>query len=103
MKVFLSYGHEPPANAALVKRIGAALDAAGFTTWIDTAAIKSGDDWRRAIMHGLQDSDWTLAFLSRHAVRDPGVCLDELAIATHVKGGAIATVLIENPADVQPP
>ena len=103
MKVFLSYGHEPPENAALVARIAVALDEAGFTTWIDTAAIKHGDDWRRAIMQGLRESDWTLAFLSRHAVRDPGVCLDELAIATHVKGGAIATVLIEDPAEVQPP
>ncbi|HME26900.1 MAG TPA: toll/interleukin-1 receptor domain-containing protein, partial [Acetobacteraceae bacterium] len=90
LKVFLSYGYEPPENAALVDRIRAALDAAGFTTWIDVAAIKAGDDWRRTIMEGLRTSDWTLAFLSRHALRDPGVCLDELAIATHVKGGAIA-------------
>jgi tetratricopeptide (TPR) repeat protein len=103
MKVFLSYGHEPPENKALVERIGAALNAAGFETWIDTANIEHNDPWRRSIMQGLQTSDWTLAFLSRHAMRDPGVCLDELAIATHVKGGAIATVLIEPLADARPP
>ena len=101
MRVFLSYGHQPPENAALVARIRDALERAGIATWIDEADIRQGDDWRRSIMQGLRESDWTLAFLSRHAVRDPGVCLDELAIATHVKGGAIATVLTE--PDVQPP
>jgi hypothetical protein len=44
-----------------------------------------------------------LAFLSRHSVRDPGVCLDEIGIALHAKGGAIATVLVENDAKVEPP
>ncbi len=103
MRVFISYGHPPPENAALVQRIRARLDAAGHETWIDTGGIEHGDDWRRAIMAGLQNSDWTLAFLSRHSVRDPGVCLDELNIALHVKGGAIAAVLIEPEHQVDPP
>jgi hypothetical protein len=51
----------------------------------------------------LKDSDWVLGFLSRHSVRDPGVCLDELGIALHEKGGAIATVLIEGEAMASPP
>ena len=48
-------------------------------------------------------SDWPLAFLSRHSTRDPGVCLDELTIALHVKGGTIATVLVEPESVVRPP
>ena len=57
---------------------------------------------RRAAV-GLSSSDWTPGFLSRHSVRNPGVCLDELAIALHVKGGAISTVLVEAETAVEPP
>ena len=49
MRVFLSYGHQPPENKAMVERVRAALEAAGIATWIDEAEIKAGDDWRRAI------------------------------------------------------
>ncbi len=101
VKIFLSYGHD--RNAPLVERISRDLQAAGHTVWIDTSEIKAGDDWRRRIVDGLVDSDWTLGFLSRHSTRDPGVCLDELAIALHVKAGTIATVLVEAEAEVEPP
>jgi tetratricopeptide (TPR) repeat protein len=101
VKIFLSYGHDQ--NTPLVERIRRDLEAAGHRVWIDTSEIKAGDDWRRSIVDGLVDSDWTLAFLSRHSTRDPGVCLDELAIALHVKGGIIATVLVEAEGTVEPP
>src|SRR5271166_1653047 len=101
VKVFLSYGHD--RNAPLVDRIGRDLEAAGHEVWIDKSEIKAGEHWRRSIVDGLQDTDWVLAVLSRHSVRDPGVCLDEIGIALHAKGGAIATVLVENDAKVDPP
>jgi hypothetical protein len=101
MKVFLSYGHD--RNTELVQRIRADLERAGHEVWIDTARIKGGDDWRRTILDGLRDSNWTLSFLSAHSVRDPGVCLDEIGIALGVKGGALATVLVEPEREVQVP
>jgi tetratricopeptide (TPR) repeat protein len=101
MKIFLIYGHD--RNTPVVERIGADLRTAGYTVWIDTSEIKGGDDWRRSIVDGLLDSDWALAFLSKHFTREPGVCLDELAIALHVKGGTIATVLVEDESEVSPP
>ena len=93
MNIFLSYGHD--RNAELVQRIKADLEAAGHRVWIDADKIKGGDDWRRSIVEGLTGSDWTVAFLSQYSTRSPGVCLDELAIALNVKGGTIATVLVE--------
>ena len=69
----------------------------------DQSEIKAGEDWRRSIIDGLSDADWVLGFLSKHSTRDPGVCLDELAIALHTKGGAIATVLVESEGAVEPP
>ncbi|HKN01755.1 MAG TPA: tetratricopeptide repeat protein [Candidatus Binataceae bacterium] len=101
MKIFLSYGHD--YNAPLAERIRSDLEAAGHQVWIDASEIKSGDDWRRSIVDGLSDTDWTLGFLSKHSTRDPGVCLDELAIALHVKAGTIATVLVEAETEVKPP
>ena len=93
MNIFLSYGHDQ--NEVLVQRIKADLEAAGHRVWIDADKIRVGDDWRRSIVQGLTESDWTVAILSKHSTRDPGVCLDELAIALNVKGATIATVLVE--------
>ena len=101
VKIFLSYGHDQ--NTPIAFRIKHDLEAAGHVVWVDSSEIKAGDDWRRSIVDGLSDSDWTLGFLSRHSVRNPGVCLDELAIALHVKGGTIATVLVEAEEAVEPP
>jgi len=101
MRVFLSYGHDQ--NTPLVERISRDLEAAGHGVWIDRSEIKAGEDWRRSIVDGLSDTDWVLAFLSKHSTRDPGVCLDELAIALHWRSGAIATVLVEGEGAVEPP
>jgi hypothetical protein len=101
VKIFLSYGHD--RNTPIVLRIKDDLERAGHAVWIDKSQIKGGDDWRRSIIDGLMDSDWTLGFLSSHSVRNPGVCLDELAIALHVRGGTIATVLVEAEAAVETP
>jgi hypothetical protein len=101
MKIFLSYGHDK--NTPIALRIKKDLEAAGHLVWIDSSEIKAGDDWRRSIIDGLSNSDWTLGLLSQHSVRNPGVCLDELAIALYVKGGTIATVLVEAEAAASPP
>ena len=101
LKVFLSYGHD--ANEPLVRRIQGDLAARGHDVWVDKAEIKAGDDWRRDITDSILGSDRVVAFLSKHSTRDPGVCLDEIAIAVGVKGGNIQTVLAEAEGDVQPP
>jgi hypothetical protein len=44
-----------------------------------------------------------LSFLSKHSTRDPGVCLDEIAIAIGVKGDNIQTILVESEAEVNAP
>ena len=41
--------------------------------------------------------------LSRHSVRNPGVCLDEMSIAIGVKGGNICYVLLEDEKETQAP
>ena len=101
LRVFLSYGHD--RNEELVLRIKSDLEERGHDVWLDKSEIKFTDDWRRAITEGIVESQRILSFLSRHSTRDPGVCLDEIAIAIGVKGGNIQTILVESELEVCPP
>lgn len=93
VRIFISYGHDD--NSEFVLRFQRDLESGGHETWIDDQRIEHGDDWRRSITDGLQRTDAVLAFLSRHAVRDPGVCRDELAIALSIPEVSVQTILLE--------
>ena len=99
--IFFSYAHDD--NEWLVQKIKADLEQHGHKIWMDRSEIKSGDDWRQSITEGLLSSSGVISFLSRHSVRVPGVCLDELRIALSVKNGNIKTVLLEDEKQVSPP
>lgn len=101
MRIFLSYGHD--ANAELVQQIKADLVKRGHEVWFDKSDIHFGGDWRRQITEAIVGSNRVLSFLSKYSTRDPGVCLDELAIAIGVKGGNIQTVLVESETEVKAP
>jgi len=101
MRIFLSYGHD--ANEELVRLIKADLERRGHDVWFDQSEIRFGDDWRREITDGIIGSKRVLSFLSKYSTRDPGVCLDELAIAIGAKGGNIQTVLVESETEVKLP
>jgi hypothetical protein len=101
LRIFLSYGHD--GNEGLVRQIKSDLEKRGHDVWFDKSEIKSGNDWRRSITDGITSSHKFVSFLSKHSTRDPGVCLDEIAIAIGVKGGNIQTILVESENDVKPP
>src|SRR5437870_2466797 len=101
MRIFLSYGHD--SNEELVRRIKADLEKRGHDVWFDKSEIKGGHDWRRPITEGITGSHKFVSFLSKHSTRDPGVCLDEIAIAIGMKGGNIQTILVESEQEVKPP
>lgn len=101
LRIFLSYGHD--VNEPLVQRLRADLEHRGHDVWIDTARLKSGEDWRSSIASAILDSSVVLGFLSAHSVRDPGVCLDELRIALSVRSARIHTILLEPAAQLSPP
>ncbi len=101
LRIFLSYGHD--VNEQLVLLIKTDLEKRGHIVWFDKDEIKFGHEWRRKITDGIMDSNKVLSFLSKYSTRDPGVCLDEIAIAIGVKGGNIQTILVEGEVDVKPP
>lgn len=94
-KVFISYGHD---CTTIVDRIMQGLTRLGYRVWVDNYQIKSGDDWRSTITNGILDSQVVLSFLSVHALRSGGVCLDELAIAVGCNHNNIRTCLMEQEA-----
>lgn len=47
--VFLSYSTRNPFEAKLIKRIKAALDQAGFVTWLASVEMIGGESWRHHI------------------------------------------------------
>jgi tetratricopeptide (TPR) repeat protein len=101
LRIFISYGHDN--NEGLVRRIYEDLKKRGHDVWFDKTDIKFGEDWRREITENIVNSNRVLSFLSKYATRDPGVCLDEIAIAIGVKGGNVQTILVESEAQVHPP
>src|SRR5262249_26273805 len=75
-RVFLSYGRADAAD--LAGRLRAGLEARGDDVWQDTGRARAGQAWARAIRDALADARAFVALLSPHAVRDGGVCANEL-------------------------
>lgn len=100
-RIFFSYGHDE--NAIVVRKIKEYLTQKGYDVWIDTSEIPAGKDWRERITNGLIGSNGVLSFLSKHSVREPGVCLDELKIAICLKHAYVKTILLESASEVDPP
>lgn len=99
MQLFFSYGHD--YNSIIVERLKNDLEKEGYKVWIDFDKIKAGNDWRRKITTGILESDMVFSFASKHSLRNPGVCLDELSIAVCVKGAQVQSILLET--NVMPP
>lgn len=106
--IFLSYAHKSEKeqdydiSEDLVLLVKAALEQDGHTVWIDKEGIRGGHNWRENITRAILSHDHFLSFLSKRSVRDPGVCLNEIAIALD-KGVSFQTVLTEPEEIVKPP
>jgi TIR domain len=106
--IFLSYAHKSEReedydiSEELVLLVKEALEKDGHTVWIDQEGIQGGHNWRENITRAILSHDHFLSFLSKRSVRDPGVCLNEIAIALD-KGVNFQTVLTEPEDIVKPP
>ena len=101
LSVFISYAHaQTEIVTQVMKAIG--LDGRGHHVWFDEKKIKPGAEWREKITEGIIKSNGVLSFLSTEAIRDKGVCIDELQIALGVQYGNIRTVLLHKEEVLQP-
>lgn len=106
--IFLSYAHlsereeDLDVSEELVLLIRAELESDGHTVWIDKEGIRAGSQWRERITAAILEHAHFLSFLSTRSVRDPGVCLNEIAIALGASKN-IQTVLAQEERQVAPP
>ena len=106
--IFLSYAHKSEREAdydlteELVWIIKDELEKDGHKVWIDREGIAAGYQWRERITNAILDHRHFLSFLSKRSVRDPGVCLNEIAIALG-SGRHIQTLLTEREELVRQP
>jgi hypothetical protein len=106
--IFLSYAHKSEReedfdiSEELALLVKAELDSDGHQVWIDKEGIRAGFEWRDQITSAILKHTHFLCFLSRRSVRDPGVCLNEIATALgHTRN--IQTVLAGPESQVSPP
>ena len=97
IKVFLSYDHE---KSGIIDKIEAYLNSHGYNSWRDKFDIKHGDDWRERITKGIYDSEQVISFVTARAMREGGVCVDEMKIAVCLKKPYVQVVRLEN---IDPP
>jgi hypothetical protein len=106
--IFLSYAHRSEReedfdfSEELVLLIQKELQRDGHKVWIDKDGIRAGSQWREHITAAILEHTHFLSFLSTRSVRDPGVCLNEIAIALG-HGKNIQTVLAQEEGRVAPP
>lgn len=114
LNIFVSYGHKdgesrrsvPEVVDAIVKK----LEDRNHNVWLDVDQLSEADvtnwpdsDWRSAIYSSIKNSDNVVGFLSERALRQSGVCLDELSIAVSIPGRRIVTVLLESQSTMKIP
>jgi hypothetical protein len=68
-QVFVAYGKE---DAPIVRRLCDALEAVGFSPWMDERKLVPGQNWPRAIESAIETSDFFLACYSENSVNKKG-------------------------------
>ena len=99
--VFFSYPHGE--DEELVRLFVDALSRRGHKVLTDWMFIKDWDDWRGRITACIHQSQLAVAFLSAHALREGGVCRNEIAIASNRLGVVYAMLLERGIEDSIPP
>ncbi|HEX4947018.1 MAG TPA: SUMF1/EgtB/PvdO family nonheme iron enzyme, partial [Blastocatellia bacterium] len=89
--VFLSYAHK---DAALAQRLIDDLRAAGHACWIDTTAIKGGNEWIMTIADGINNSYAMVVLVTREALQSRWV-QDEILWARQ-RNKLLIPLLLEN-------
>ena len=100
LKLFFSYGHDKHKD--LVDLIRKRLEERGHVVWIDHNDIEHNDDWRQEITKGVIGSDEIISFMSKHSLRNPGVCLDEVQIAISIKNERVIRIHLEETKEIKP-
>ena len=93
-RVFISYGHD--SFLPIARRLANDLSGYVDSVWFDEKDIHSATIWTDEIEKGLENCDFVLALMTKHAYRKPaGVCVNEIVYASNKKKN-ICPVLVED-------
>lgn len=90
--IFISYSRK---DYKIVERIIHALDAGGFTYFIDIQGIAAGMDFAESIIRAIDNSKLFLCVLSENAYQSK-FALNELKYALHKKENIVLPVIVDN-------
>lgn len=96
MRIFLSYSH---ADRDLVLRVHAALNAAGFDTFVDDRELPPGEEYNSRIKRAIDDADVFIFFASERSLRPGSYAVTELSFAERKwrnPSGHVLPVLLED-------
>jgi len=69
-KIFISHNI---ADKPIVRSVGAFLEQHGIKSWIDEGEIQAGDSLIVKVGHGIEDSDFLLAMISKNSIKSAWV------------------------------
>ncbi|MFN3492313.1 MAG: TIR domain-containing protein, partial [Anaerolineales bacterium] len=90
-KVFISYSRK---NKLFVRKLNAAIDAAGINAWVDWDSIPLSVDWMNEIEQSITSSDAFLFVISPDSLRSD-YCLRELELAISENKKVIPILYLE--------
>jgi type IV pilus assembly protein PilM len=91
-RVFIS--HSTKDREFVEREIIDSLHRHGIHTWYSPDDIRTAEQWANSIVDGLEQCDWFLVVMSRHAQQSDWV-KSEVSWAIHYRDGRIIPVLIE--------
>jgi hypothetical protein len=77
-QVFVAYAKE---DRVVAEQLYDALEAAGFSPWMDVRKLLPGQNWQLAIENAVEDSDFFLACFSTTSARKKGGFQAEIRLA----------------------
>ena len=98
MKVFVSHTTE---DADLARRVGKALEDAGFDVWDAARDVLPGDNWALEAGQALRDADAMVVLLTPAGVRSPFVRADlEYALGEKTFKGRLIPLIVGTPQEI---
>jgi uncharacterized protein with PQ loop repeat len=92
--IFLSHDHE---DKQFVRRLDSDLKNAGVRVWVDEAEMRIGDDIKKKINYGLNNSEYFGIIISSHSVASEWVDYElNLAASSRKKREKILPIRIDN-------
>lgn len=79
--IFVSYAREDKSSALEIYEL---LKQHGFSVWIDSISLLSGQDWKKEIEKAIRESEIFIACLSKNSVNKRGFVQAELKKALEV-------------------